>query len=197
MNDPRDNTWTTPTRGDATGGGEPPAVDSPPVPGSEEVALRHFLAPRLDPHVGRARRHFEAALAAEPWAPAPMPLRPASSRHDGWDWRWSFGALLAAAAAVAFGIGLWNGPGAWPGGSGYQTPSLAQVTGEPAGPLTPVQYSERWEARDLGTYVLDGKPVQAVHRQQWQSSQYKAKGGYTVQIELPREELVLVDTPVQ
>lgn len=154
---------------------------------AQERQLRAHLAGQLDPHLGQARRRFEQMLA-ESAEPAPLPLRGAAG-PSVWNWRWSMG-LLAAAACIAFAVGLW---GIF---DSNNSPLSTRIPGEEAR-LTPLEYSESWQAEDLGTYKFDGRPVRAVHHQQWETTRYRDAQGYQVQIEVPRTQLVLVDAPVQ
>lgn len=161
----------------------------------DEAEVRRFLAARLDTHLGAARGRFEEALADEEAL--------GSANRDQRGIRRSVVALLAAAACAAFAVGLWLradsetvGPQAAGAIAETSTTTLVGTSHESAGRFTPLEYNQRRRSRDLGTYVLDGKPVQAVHRQQWQTTQYTTDG-YTVRIERPREELVFVDAPVQ
>lgn len=157
---------------------------------AQEHRLQAHLAAELDPHVGRARRRFEQMLA-ESAEPAPLRLRGAGG-PSVWNRRWSMG-LLAAAACIAFAVGLWGvfDSGGWRGTelSGGKLAKEAR--------FTPLEYSESWQSEDLGTYKFDGRPVRAVHQQQWETTRYRDAQGYEVEIEVPRTQLVLVDAPVQ
>ena len=155
-----------------------------------EDAVRSHLSAELDPHLGAARRRFTATLAAE--ATPPQGLSPA--------WRW-IGGGLAAAAGVALAGGLWlNLPNSSP-----PPPQVADNDGPsavmrpvPEAAATPVRLDERWQSRDLGTYVdADGRPVRAIGRRQWRAMRYRNEDGSDVRIEVPQNYLVLVDAPVR
>ena len=162
----------------------------PEGPGAEERLIQAHLASQLDPHLGMARRRFETALAAES-QPLSRPIRLHERHPTAWNWRWSLG-LVAAAASVALAVGLW---GLFEAGKPVQ-PVIGDLA-DGQGHLTPLEYSESWEEQDLGMYEFDGRPVRAVHHQQWERSRYRDPKGYEVQIEEPRSRLVLVDAPVQ
>ena len=161
----------------------------PDRPGAEQRLIQAHLASELDPHLGSARRRFERALAEESQMLPPIRLRGRGAAS--WNWRWSLG-LVAAAASVAVTIGLWA---LFEAGRPVQ-PVIGELAGG-SGQLTPLEYSESWEEQDLGMYEFDGRPVRAVHHQQWERSRYRDPSGYEVQIEEPRSRLVLVDAPVQ
>ena len=68
----------------------------------------------------------------------------------------------------------------------------------PEAAATPVRLDERWQSRDLGTFVdADGRPVRAIGRRQWRAMQYRNDSGADVRIEVPQNYLVLVDAPVR
>ena len=171
-----------------------PFADRPETPDPEEHLLREHLARALDGQLGQARRRFETALAQEAERP-PLRLHAAPA---GWNWRWVLGTLTAAAACLAFGISFFNGLDF--GSTPRTIVSNGAETGtqgvQPIG-YTPLEYRESWQAHDLGTYEFEGRPVRAVHRQQWERARYRNDQGYEVTIEVPREQLVLVDAPVQ
>ena len=159
-------------------------------PEDQDRLIQSHLASELDGHLGTARRRFEAALGEQTHA-LPRPIRLHEHRSSGWNWRWSLG-LVAAAAVVALSIGLW---GLFESGRPVQ-PVMGDIA-EASGPLTPLEYSESWESQDLGMYEFGGRPVRAVHQEQWERTRYRDANGYQVQIEEPRSRLVLVDAPVQ
>jgi hypothetical protein len=159
-------------------------------PGAEDRLIQAHLASELDRHLGTARRRFEATLGEETHA-LPQPIRLHEHRSTGWNWRWSLG-LVAAAASVTIAIGLW---GLFEAGRPVE-PVMGPIA-EGSGHLTPMEYSESWESQDLGMYEFEGRPVRAVHQEQWERTRYRDAKGYQVQIEEPRSRLVLVDAPVQ
>lgn len=165
---------------------------TPQLP-DERQLVQACLRRRLDPHLGQTRRRFEQALAAERFAARPAPAAPAAT---AWQWRIGIGLLTAAAAGLALMAVLWPVLRGEPG-----RPSPV-VQGEPVQEMgeagyVPLEYRESWQARDLGMYELGGRPVRAVHRQQWESARFRNEQGYEVSIEMPAQQLVFVDAPVQ
>lgn len=166
---------------------------TPQLPDERQLVQAHLVR-RLDPQMGQARRRFEQALAAERLAARPAPAVPAG---PGWQWRIGLGLLTAAAAGLALMAVLWpvlRGEGGRP--APVVQGETAQVAGSEAG-YVPLEYRESWQARDLGMYELGGRPVRAVHRQQWESARFRDEQGYEVSIEMPAQQLVFVDAPVQ
>jgi len=161
--------------------------------GFEEQLLQAHLSARLDPQVGRARRRFEQLLAEEETSSSgPLPL------HSGRvNWRWTVGLITAAAACAAFGLSLWMGLDMGKRSQSPVSKGEGAVPGLTQAAYTPLEYQESWQSRDLGVYEFKGRPVRAVHRQQWETTRYRDAEGYEVKIEVPREQLVLVDAPVQ
>src|SRR5688500_13243414 len=173
-----------------------PAAPGAEPNGFEEQLLQAHLSARLDPQVGRARRGFQQMLAEEETSSSgTLPL------HSGRvNWRWTIGLITAAAACAAFGLSLWMGLDTGTSNSGGQLsqgPEGSNVPGLTQAGYTPLEYQESWQSRDLGVYEFKGRPVRAVHRQQWETTRYRDAEGYEVKIETPREQLVLVDAPVQ
>lgn len=162
------------------------------TPDHADGLVAEHLARELDPRLGQSRRRFEQLLADGQAAP---PLRIGASAMP-WNQRWMIGLLTAVAACLAFGVGLWNlDLGTTPPvqvGAGNGGESAMQPVG-----YTPLEYRESWQSQDLGTYEFEGRPVRAVHRKHWETTRYRDAKGYEVKIELPREQLVLVDAPVQ
>lgn len=159
---------------------------------AEERLLEAHLAAQLDQHVGQARRRFEQMLAMSAEQPAPLRLHGGAGQGI-WNRRWSMG-LLATAACIAFAVGLWS----LFDSNGLNGTELSGRTDSAAeARFMPLEYSESWQAEDMGTYKFDGRPVRAVHHQQWETTRYRDAQGYEVQVEVPRTQLVLVDAPVQ
>jgi hypothetical protein len=157
----------------------------------QDRLIEAHLARELDPQLGQARRRFERMLAD---GRAAGPLRPGNGLS--WNHRWTIGVLTALAACMALGVGMWNlDQGTSPPvqvGAGDGGESAMRPVG-----YTPLEYRESWQSQDLGTYEFEGRPVRAVHRKQWETTRYRDAKGYEVKLELPREQLVLVDAPVQ
>jgi hypothetical protein len=172
--------------------------DRPEGPVREESLLQAHLSRELDPQLGQARRRFEQMLAAGPGAAGSSSMRlDARGAAPSTHWRWIIGAVTAAAACLAFGVSFFYGLDWGDGGPGVMVQNTSPDSPLQAVGYTPLEYRESWQARDLGTYELNGKPVRAVHRQQWETARYRNDEGYEVTIEVPREQLVLVDAPVQ
>ena len=137
-----------------------------------DAVVRSHLSAELDPHLGAARRRFAATLAAATLAAAETarePLQPTlQTLSPAWRspaWRW-IGGTLAAAAGVALAAGLWlglPGPESAPPQVADDGGPAAVTTQAPEAAATPVRLDERWQSRDLGTFVdADGRPVRAI-----------------------------------
>lgn len=165
-----------------------------------DTALRDHFTRELAGVEGRSRAAFLAALEQEA----------ATSPPASWGRRLIIGTLLAAAAAMAFGFGIWsartvdrapmpevasNGPGE-AGEPGHSFQTLAYDLAD-LRPVTPVAREQYWQSRDTGTYVIDGAPVRAVQRREWEKTSFRNAAGFEVTIERPREQWMLVDAEVQ
>lgn len=175
-----------------------------------DSALSDHFSHELAGVEGRSRSAFLAALEQEATATIP---RFSTGR------RLLIGTLLAAAASLAFGFGIWSartvnpaGPLASgsdlvprevpdiPDGEGGDADSTFQTLAyDPSDlrPVTPVSREQWWQARDAGTYVIDGEPVRAVQRREWERTWFRNAAGYEVTIERPREQWMLVDADIQ
>lgn len=179
---------------------------------SADGALRDHFARELAGVEGRSRAAFLAAVEQEAGV--------AGNRHSPAR-RLFLGTLLAAAAALAFGFGIWS--------ARTVSPDVSLATGDPLAekapddgsnadsareeperpfqtlaydpgdlrPVTPVAREQWWQTRDAGTYVVDGEPVRAVQRREWEKTSFRNAAGFVVTIERPREQWMLVDADVQ
>ena len=174
-----------------------------------EAALHEHYQRELAGVQGKARATFLAAIEQE---------TATRTRRSGAGRRLFIGTLMAAAAALAFGFGLWSVRTVSPERPLAATAPAPEVSGadapettgradsafrtlayDPADlrPVTPVTRQQWWQTQDAGTYVVDGEPVRAVQRREWETTTFRNAAGFQVTIERPREQWMLVDADVQ
>jgi hypothetical protein len=172
--------------------------------GEDEAALesllsRHF-SKALDGQLGRAAERFEAEMARGPVASVQPSAR--WRRPDRAFWAWA-GSVTAVAASIAlvFAVVRFGPPSPHDsrGSLSHTAPSTA-----PAGPTLvastapapseePIERAMWWRTIDQGTVYIDDTPMRQLLRQQVEELKYRGPDGTeSVQVNVPREEVMLV-----
>jgi len=144
--------------------------------------ISHHLSQQLDPQLGRAVFKFEADVVGQPARPNPWPRR-------------LIGLAMSAAACLMLAWGWQTLHRSVQKVGSNNPPQIVQVEQSPE--LVPVSESISWRTIDDGVIgVQDDVPIRQLRNQvlqyvEWYDPQRKA----TVEMTVPREEIVLIGLP--
>jgi hypothetical protein len=166
-----------------------------------DTLLREHLASKLDAQLGRSSERFMRELGETATVPSRMrltdaPVVPPVPHRPIRLFAWSAGlagAAIAAGLAVAFVLpALLNRPGPLSNPSPIVlNPDAAPISDDQG--ARDVEHAVSWRTLDQGTVYLDDEPLRSLVRQQVETvSWYDPKRKAHVQMEIPRDEVMLV-----
>jgi hypothetical protein len=149
-----------------------------------DMMLRAHLKRELDPHIGSALSRFDAEI--RPALDRPMAIG-----------TWQSRVRYAAAAVVMLGVGV-------VGSVVYHNTKVQQSTTPIATetksiPFTDAVQSSWTQTYDGGTVMVDPQtPARMLRRVQYEKTEWKdASGKWQSRIDIPHEDVILVDMPKQ
>jgi hypothetical protein len=149
------------------------------LPEKFDAMLGAHLKRELDPHVGSALVRFDAEIRR-----SPLQIR-----------TWQSRVRYAAAAVVMVGVGL-------VGSVVYHElnrSAAPMATDSKTNPFTEAVQSSWTQTYDVGTVMVDPQtPARMLRRVHYEKTEWKdANGQWQSRIDIPHEDVILVDMPKQ